>query len=266
MDDVLAKIVERKRLDIADLRRRAEAEGWAEQARTAPASVDFFAAMDPADGIRVIAEIKKASPSAGVLRPNFDPPAIARSYARNGAAAISVLTDEPFFQGRIEDLRNVRAAVDLPLLRKDFVLDEVQILQARMSGAAAVLLIAECLSPERLAELTATIFDYGMTPLVELYEPSNLPAVLASGTRLVGVNNRNLRTFETRLEHTLDLRQAIPSDRRLVSESGISTRADVERLEAAGVDGILVGETFMRADDPGAKLAELIGRTPTAVE
>jgi indole-3-glycerol phosphate synthase len=256
--DILERIVEQKKREIAGAILVAQREEWRVRAESAPAPADFFAALADPPGLQVIAEIKRASPSAGVLRDPFDPPAIARSYERGGAACLSVLTDVQFFQGSIEDLRAVRSAVRLPLLRKDFVLDPVQIWEARLAGASAVLLIAECLSPDRLAELVQEIHRLKMSALVELYEPENLPAVLASGARLVGINNRNLRTFETRLSHTLDLSPKIPSDRIVVSESGIKTNADVARLRQAGVKAILVGETFMRAEDPGAKLAELL--------
>jgi indole-3-glycerol phosphate synthase len=203
--------------------------------------------------------VKKASPSAGVLRAGFDPIGIAKTYAGAGAAAISVLTDAPFFQGSLEDLSAIRAAVTTPLLRKDFILDRYQFLEARLAGADAVLLIAEILKGRDLSVLVKEAGELGLQTLVELYDAENLQRVLDSGARMIGVNNRNLRTFETRLEHTLELADRVPADRCLVSESGIRSRADVARLHQAGVKAVLVGETLMRAGDIGKKLRELRG-------
>jgi indole-3-glycerol phosphate synthase len=226
----------------------------------APPPRDFFGAIRQGPPIRLIAEVKKASPSKGVLRADFDPVAIARIYQRHGATCISVLTDAPYFQGSLEYLRQVRAAVDLPVLRKDFIVDPYQVLEARAAGADAVLLIAECLDDALLHRLHAAIIELGMAPLVELYEPANLPRVLAAGARLIGINNRDLRTFKTDLEHTLRLRGDIPGDRLVVGESGIRTRHDAERLEAAGVAAMLVGETLMARPDVGAAVDELLGK------
>jgi indole-3-glycerol phosphate synthase len=230
----------------------------------APPPRDFFAAASQDGAIRLIAEVKKASPSAGVIRADFDPVAIAHVYQRHGAACLSVLTDEPYFQGRLEDLEAVRASVAIPVLRKDFILDGYQLLEARAAGADAVLLIAECLDDCTLRKLHNEAIELSMTPLVELYEPANLPRVIAAGASLVGVNNRNLHTFEVNLEHTLRLRDAIPDEFAVVSESGIKTRADVERLQAAGVDAILVGESLMREADVGAAVDRLLGRESPA--
>jgi indole-3-glycerol phosphate synthase len=207
----------------------------------------------------VIAEVKKASPSAGVIRADFDPVAIARTYQAHGAACISVLTDEPGFQGRLEYLEQIRAVVDRPLLRKDFLIDRYQLLEARAVGADAVLLIAEILPDDALRTLLRQARELGLQTLVELYDRENLPRVLNAGADLVGINNRDLRTFVTRLEHTVELADLVPDGVCLVSESGIRTRADVERLRGAGIDAILVGETLMRAGDIGAKLDELRG-------
>ena len=204
--------------------------------------------------------MKKASPSKGVIRADFDPVAIARTYQQHGAACLSVLTDRPYFQGSLEYLRQVRAAVDLPVLRKDFIIDPYQVVEARAAGADAVLLIAECLDDDLLERLHDAIVDLGMTPLVELYEPANLARVLRVGARLVGINNRDLRTFQTDLEHTLRLRREIPADRIVVGESGIRSRQDVERLEAAGVQAMLVGETLMASPDMGTAVDELLGK------
>jgi len=203
--------------------------------------------------------VKKASPSAGLLRVDFDAVAIARVYEQHGAACISVLTDAPFFQGQLGYLSAIRGAVSSPLLRKDFILDRYQLLEARLAGADAVLLIAEILDGPELPRLLREAAALELHALVEFYETANLSRVLDSGARLIGVNNRNLRDFTTRLEHTLELAPRIPSDRCLVSESGIRTRDDVMRLQAAGVRAVLVGETLMRAANIGRKLDELRG-------
>jgi indole-3-glycerol phosphate synthase len=209
--------------------------------------------------IRLIAEVKKASPSKGVIRADFQPVEIAQTYQRHGASCISVLTDESYFQGSLDYLRCVRAAVDLPVLRKDFVIDPYQVLEARVAGADAVLLIAECLDDSLLGPLHDAIVALGMTPLVELYEPANLPRVLNIGAKLIGVNNRDLHTFHVDLDHTVRLRQQIPADRVLVGESGIRTRDDVVRLQKAGVHAILVGETLMARPNIGEAVDELLG-------
>ena len=259
--NILAEIVEQKRLEVADALPRAQAEDWERRAESFPAPADFEAALRQPGRMRVIAEIKKASPSAGVLRADFDPVAIAKSYATHGADCLSILTDVKYFQGSIDYLRAVQQSegVGLPLLRKDFVIDPVQVYEAKLAGASAVLLIAECLDPSSMKDLVSLIHSLGMTALVELFDPENLGPVIESGTHLVGINNRDLRTFHTDVRHTIDLLADIPKDRLVVSESGIKTRADVERLAEAGVQAILVGEAFMRAADPGAKLAELVG-------
>lgn len=219
---------------------------------------DFHAALAATDEVRLIAEIKRASPSAGLIREDFEPAAIARAYAEGGAACLSVLTDEPYFQGSLDYLRTVRSAVDLPILRKDFIVDEYQLLQARVAGADAVLLIAECLSPQRMIELHNRAVELGLQTLIELYEPENLPAVLATGTPLVGINNRNLKTFETDLHHTVRLAAQIPQDRLIVGESGIATPEDVRLLKDAGVKAILVGESLMRQTDITAATRNLL--------
>jgi indole-3-glycerol phosphate synthase len=257
MSSILDRIVAYKREEVAAARRRLPEAELAARAAAAPPARDFRAALAAGPGIGVIAEVKKASPSAGVLRTDFDAAAIARSYAAHGAACISVLTDGPSFQGSLADLQHIRAAVAVPLLRKDFLLDRYQLLEARAAGADAVLLIAEVLGGDDLPRLVRQAAELGLQALVELYDRDNLPRVLAAGTRMVGVNNRDLRTFRTRLEHTLELARAVPPDVCLVSESGIRDRSDVERLRAAGVRAILVGETLMRAADIGAKLREL---------
>jgi len=259
MATILDEIVAAKRQEVEWAKAAVPESELRRRLASAPPVRDFFAALAAPGPIRLIAEIKKASPSKGVLRADFRPVEIAAIYQRHGAACISVLTDGPYFQGSLEDLRRVRAAVDLPVLRKDFLIDPYQIVEARAAGADAVLLIAECLGNDDLRALVAAAVELGMTPLVELYEPENLARVLAAGARLVGVNNRDLRTFQVDLEHTLRLRRQIPDDRLVVGESGIRSREDVRRLEAAGVAAMLVGETLMAADDVGAAVDELLG-------
>jgi indole-3-glycerol phosphate synthase len=260
MPTILDKIVATKRTEIAVAKVAcAEAELRARLA-DAPPVRDFFAPLAAGGPIKLIAEVKKASPSAGVIRADFDPVAIAAIYESHGATCLSVLTDEPYFQGRLEYLVAIRAAVGLPVLRKDFILDTYQLVEARVAGADAVLLIAECLDDCNLRKLFNEACELGMTPLVELYEPENLPRVLEAGATLVGVNNRNLHTFEVDLDHTLRLRKQIPDDCVLVGESGIRTHDDVLRLESAGVDAILVGESLTREPDIGAAVGRLLGR------
>jgi indole-3-glycerol phosphate synthase len=257
--DILAQIVASKRREIDVSRAKLPEKDLERQLADLPTTRDFHAALAHGPGIRLIAEVKKASPSAGVLRADFDPVAIARIYEASGAAALSVLTDEPFFQGKLEYLTAIRAAVALPLLRKDFILERYQLLQARLAGADAVLLIAEILDDLALPRLIREAAELGLHALVELYEPANLPRVLAAGARIIGVNNRNLRTFVTSLEHTFNLAPQLPAGCVLVSESGIRTHEDIQRLHAAGVHAVLIGETFMRAPDIGGKVRELMG-------
>lgn len=259
-DTVLDRIVAVKRREIAAARERVSEAELQRRLADAPPVRDFFAALAQPGPIRLIAEVKKASPSAGVIREDFDPVAIAQTYERHGASCLSVLTDEPHFQGHLDYLTAVRANVGLPVLRKDFVLDAYQVVEARAAGADAVLLIAECLDDCNLRKLHNEIVELGMTPLVEIYDPENLPRVLEAGATLIGVNNRDLRTFKVDLEHTLRLRPGIPAECVMVSESGVKTHADVERLEAAGVDAILVGESLMREPDIGAAVDRLLGR------
>jgi indole-3-glycerol phosphate synthase len=256
---ILQQIVATKQTEVQEAKARVPEAELRAQLDDAPPPRDFLAALDGQGTIRLIAEVKKASPSRGVIRADFDPPAIARIYQQHGAAAISVLTDAPYFQGCLDYLRQVRAAVTVPVLRKDFIIDEYQLLEARAAGADAVLLIAECLDDEQLPQLHDAALTLGMQPLVELYDPQNLPRVLASGARLIGINNRDLHTFQTDLDHTLRLRRLIPADRLVVGESGIRTRDDVLRLQAAGVQAMLIGETLMARTDIGAAVDELLG-------
>ncbi len=260
MATILDTIVASKRREIEESRALAPARALERRLEEAPPVRNFRAALEQPGTIQVIAEVKKASPSAGLLRPDFDPIAIARTYARHGAAALSVLTDVPFFQGHLSYLASIRTAVSPPLLRKDFLIDRYQLLEARSAGADAVLLIAEILTEADLTALLRGTEELGMQALVELHDADNLRRVLDSGARLVGINNRDLHTFVTRLEHSLDLAERCPADCCLVSESGIRDRADVLRLQAAGFKAVLVGETLMRSPDVGGKLDELLGR------
>ena len=255
---ILDKIVVSKRAEIETAKRAVPFRELWETLDSAPPVRDFFAAVAGNGPIKLIAEIKKASPSKGVIRDDFDPVEIARCYEQHGASCLSVLTDEAYFQGHLEYLRKIRAETDIPLLRKDFVLDQYQLLEARIAGADAVLLIAECLDNCQLRKLHNKTIELGMTPLVEFYDPNNLPRVLDAGASLIGVNNRDLNTFEVDLGHTVRMRQRVPDDCVLVGESGIHGRADVERLEAAGVNAILVGEYLMSQADIGAAVDELI--------
>ena len=259
MATILDEIVQTKRGEIARAKKGVSTDRLREQIKDAPPVRDFFAPLAAGGPIKLIAEVKKASPSKGIIRQDFDPVQIALAYEAAGASCLSVLTDEPFFQGSLDYLRQIRAAVNLPLLRKDFILDSYQLLEARAAGADAVLLIAECLDDCSLRKLHNETLDLGMTPLVEFYDPENLPRVLAAGVQLIGVNNRDLRTFVTDLGHTIRLREKVPPDAVLVGESGIHTRADVLRLQEAGVDAMLVGESLMAQDNISAAVRILLG-------
>jgi indole-3-glycerol phosphate synthase len=261
MPTILDKIVTAKRAEIERAKAVLAERELRARLADAPPARDFFTPLAAPGPIRLIAEVKKASPSAGVIRADFDPVAIARVYEAHGAACISVLTDEQHFQGRLEYLTQIRSAVGLPVLRKDFILDTYQVIEARAAGADAILLIAECLDNCNLRKLFNEICELGMTPLVELYEPENLQRVFDAGATLIGVNNRNLHTFEVDLEHTIRMRKLVPDECVLVGESGIKTRDDVLRLEAAGVDAILVGESLMREPDIGAAVDRLLGHS-----
>lgn len=226
---------------------------------TAPAR-DFARALRAkiaAGRAAVIAEVKKASPSKGVLREHFDPAAIAASYERHGAACLSVLTDRQFFQGRLDDLKAARGACGLPVLRKDFMVDPYQVYEARAAGADCILLIVAALEPARMAELEGIALELGMSVLVEVHDGGELDAALQLRTPLLGINNRNLRTFETTLETTLGLLERVPAERTVITESGILKPEDVQRMRSHQVHGFLVGEAFMRAADPGAELRRL---------
>lgn len=260
MTTILDRIVASKRQEVERARQRLDGQRLRSQLASAAPPRDFFGPLAAGGPIKLIAEVKRASPSRGVLRADFDPCAIARAYAAHGATCLSVLTDEPFFQGKLEYLAAIRQVVDLPLLRKDFIVDRYQLWEARAAGADAVLLIAECLDDCHLRGLHQEALELGMTPLVEFYDSAHLPRVLEAGARLIGVNNRDLRTFQVDLEHVIRLREQVPADCVLVAESGIRTREDVLRLEAAGIQAMLVGESLVVAPDPGQAVDQLLGQ------
>jgi indole-3-glycerol phosphate synthase len=256
---VLDRIIDHKRNEIAEAKRLRPLEGVLDQVAQAPAVRDFVAALRARPDVALIAEVKKASPSAGIIRADFDPVEIARTYERHGAACLSVLTDENFFQGHLDYLRAVRQAVQIPVLRKDFIIDRYQVAEARAAGADCMLLIAECLDDCHLRDLYFYASELGMESLIEIYDPENLDRVLKLDPALVGVNNRDLRTFVTDLDHTIRLAPRMSASTLLVSESGIRTRADVDRLKAGGAKAMLVGETLMRSPDIGQAVMELLG-------
>ena len=260
MSDVLQKIVAVKREEIAAGLKKKSLAAMREDAESRVLTRDFEGALRSkmASGhAAVIAEVKKASPSKGVLRADFVPADIAQSYAEHGAACLSVLTDQQFFQGCNDFLKQARASCDLPVLRKDFMVDPYQVFEARAIGADCILLIAACLSDAQMAELEAVARHLGMAVLVEVHDAEELQRALKLKTPLLGINNRNLRTFEVSLDTTLGMMADVPADKLLITESGILKRADVQTLRDAGVHAFLVGEAFMRAADPGAALAEL---------
>jgi indole-3-glycerol phosphate synthase len=265
MADILERIVAVKREEVAAARAARSLASWRAEAESAERRADlrdFTGALRgriAAGHAAVIAEVKKASPSKGVLREHFVPAEIAASYERGGAAALSVLTDTPFFQGAPEYLQQARAACALPVLRKDFMVDELQVHQARVWGADCILLIAACLDDAQMADLEAAALALGMAVLVEVHDGAELDRALRLRTSLLGINNRNLKTFEVSLETTLALQARVPADRLLVTESGILAPADVALMRGRGVHAFLVGEAFMRAPDPGAALAALFG-------
>ena len=263
MSDILQRILARKREEIDERRTRVRQIELLARLNGAPRVRGFTDALRSNIAVgraAVIAEIKKASPSKGVMRPDFHPDEIAASYASGGAACLSVLTDVDFFQGADEYLTQARNACALPVLRKDFTIDAYQVYEARALGADCILLIVAALDDAALVELSTLAQSLGLEVLVEVHDAAELERALATPATLIGINNRNLRTFDTRLETTLDLLGRIPADRILVTESGIHTRADVARMRAAGVHAFLVGEAFMRADDPGAELRRLFDR------
>ena len=262
MSDILDKIVAVKHQEVAAAQKRKPLDMVRADAESRVLTRDFVGALRAkiAAGLpAVIAEVKKASPSKGVLRAEFIPADIAQSYAEHGAACLSVLTDVQFFQGNVDYLKQARASCQLPVLRKDFMVDAYQIFESRAMGADAVLLIASCLDDAQMADFEAIARSLDMAVLVEVHDQAELERALRLKTPLMGINNRDLKTFEVSLDTTLALRALVPADRILVTESGIQTRDDVLRLGAAGVSAFLVGEAFMRAPEPGEALSALFG-------
>ena len=260
MNDILDKIVAVKHQEVVAAKKRKPLDVMRADAESRVLTRDFVGALRAkiAAGLpAVIAEVKKASPSKGVLRADFIPADIAQSYAEHGAACLSVLTDVQFFQGSVDYLKQARASCQLPVLRKDFMVDAYQIYESRAMGADAVLLIASCLNDAQMADFEAIARSMDMAVLVEVHDQAELERALRLKTPLMGINNRNLKTFEVSLDTTLALRAQVPADRILVTESGIQTRDDVLRMGAAGVNAFLVGEAFMRAPEPGEALAAL---------
>lgn len=265
MSDILQQILARKAEEVAARQARVSLETLHAQALAMPGARGFAKALQNtiAQGrAAVIAEVKKASPSKGLIRPDFDPAQIARSYQAGGATCLSVLTDVDFFQGADPDLQQARAACALPVLRKDFTIDRYQVIEARALGADCILLIVAALDDATLHALAALALALGLDVLVEVHDAAEMARALtlpAAPGLLLGVNNRNLRTFDVSLDTTLDLKHVVPAGRQVVTESGIRTTADVARMRAAGIDAFLVGETFMRAPEPGVELARLFG-------
>ena len=267
MSDILEKILQVKREEVAAAKQKHPLAALRGDAEKAGKPRDFIGALRSKIGEgtpAVIAEVKKASPSKGVLRADFDPAAIARSYARHGAACLSVLTDKEFFQGSRDYLVQAREASGLPVLRKDFIIDPYQVYEARAMGADCILLIVAALDDEAMIGLERVAIELGMAVLVEVHDTGEFARALKLQTSLLGINNRNLRTFETRLETTLDLLARVPPGKLAVTESGILASGDVDRMRSAGVHAFLVGEAFMRAADPGKALAKLF-RLPLPV-
>ena len=266
MSDILNQIVAVKREEVAAAQKRISLAALRADAESRVLTRDFEGALRAkiaAGQAAVIAEVKKASPSKGLLRADFIPADIAQSYAEGdgkvSAACLSVLTDRQFFQGSVDYLKQARASCNLPVLRKDFLIDTYQVYEARAMGADAILLIAACLDDAQMRDLEAIAHGLDMAVLVEVHDGAELERALALKTPLVGINNRNLRTFEVTLQTTLDLQKSVPADRLLVTESGILAPADVKTMRDAGIHAFLVGEAFMRADDPGLALARLFG-------
>jgi indole-3-glycerol phosphate synthase len=257
MNDILAQILARKRERLAECKRQKPLSTLHAEVQTLSEPHRFLPALQ-CTGINIIAEIKRRSPSKGIIRENFDPETIAANYTANGAAAISVLTEEDFFDGSLEHLCAVRVMTGLPLLRKDFIFDEYQIYEAAHAGADALLLIAAMLEPAQFNDLLQTAYGLGLDVLVEIHDLAEAEKVLPYEVRLLGINNRNLRTFVTSLETSVQLAEELPKNLTLVSESGIRNRADIELLRSAGFQAFLIGEEFMRSEDEGAALKTLV--------
>ena len=256
---ILDKIYSHKLKEVAEDKELVPVEILKERCKTLSQTGIFSQALKRNNGIRVIAEVKKASPSAGIIRDDFDYVAIAREYESSGAAAISVLTDKEFFKGDLKYLTEIKDSVTIPLLRKDFIIDPYQIYEARAAGADAILLIARLLTKEQIDSFLEISHNLGMECLVEIHDSAELDKILETGSEIIGINNRDLDTFQTDLNTSLHLCPLIPGERVIISESGIRTRDDVRRLEEAGVDAILIGETLMRSNNISSKMKELFG-------
>ena len=261
MSDILNEIVAVKRTELASALERRSLALMRADAESRILTRDFEGTVRQridAGRNAVIAEIKKASPSKGVIRADFEPADIAQTYAEHGAACLSVLTDQRFFQGSVDYLKQARASCQLPVLRKDFLIDPYQVYESRVMGADAILLIAACLDDAQMRDMEAIARDLFMAVLVEVHDAAELERALRLKTALVGINNRNLRSFEVSLDTTIGLKASVPQDKMVITESGIAERADVERMNAAGIHGFLIGEAFMRAPDPGVAMASLM--------
>ena len=256
---ILDTIVAHKRIELEDDKQRMPLDTLKRKIRDLPPTRDFHAALSASNRIHLIAEVKKKSPSKGIIREDFDPIGIARTYAESDASAISVLTDHEFFAGELAYLSAIHEAVTLPLLRKDFTIDPYHIYQARLAGADAILLIVSILTLAQLREFTEIARSMGLASLVEVHTDEELELALTAGAEIIGINNRDLRTFHTDIGTTFRLRASIPTDKIVVSESGINTYEDVMRLKEAGVNAILVGESLMRSPNIGDKVRELLG-------
>jgi len=254
LDDIIAN----KTVEVKESKNSLPLELIIEQIKDALPSRNFFNAIKPDGKLKIISEVKHASPSKGVFRDDFDPVQIAKSYSRGGASAISVLTDEKYFRGSLTYLKNIRAEVDTPLLRKDFIIDPYQVYEARLFGADAILLIVAALDQSILKELLDLTRQLDMNAIVEIHDEAELQRALDAGSRIIGINNRDLRTFDVDLNVSINLSKKVPADKIVVAESGISSIEDIDRLRGEGVHVFLIGETFMKAPDPGLKLKELI--------
>lgn len=255
---ILDKIVASKKEEVKVKLANLNYQEMAREISKLPPTKDFQKSLTEGLGVSLIAEIKKASPSKGLLCPQFDPRQLAKAYSANGAAAVSVLTDKPFFGGRLEDLQQVRQTIDLPILRKDFLIDPIQLYESRLAGADAILLIAAILKDYQLEQMLEICEEIKLQTLVEVHTKEELQRVLTLGATVIGINNRNLHTFKTDLSTTAQLRKLIPPGITVISESGIRDKRDVDFLESIGVHGMLVGESLVTASNPGRKIVELL--------
>lgn len=262
MPNILQRIVATKKQEVEIAIRQKPLRDLMAAVKTVPPPRDFLAPLRSGPPIRLIAEVKKASPSKGIIRDDFDPVTIAKAYEAGGASCLSVLTDVQYFQGHLDYLNAVKMAVSLPVLRKDFVIHPYQVFEARVAGADAVLLIAECLSRQELRGLYQLIRELGMVALIELHDAANLDNVLNTGTELIGINNRDLTTFEVSLDRTIQLRKRIPQDRIVVGESGIATHVDALKLQNNNIQAMLVGESLMRVPDIRQAVVDLLTGVP----